>query len=168
MHSGRTRRHAGQAREATIDVFDDGRRCRLVPLEHVFDLVDAAARAVEFVAEQEIGWASCRAEPAMHAGSQDLLRRLDRGIVELFCREGCLHGSESGVHPARIEYPRRIERRFQPSLEPRDYRARRIENVGCSTNFVGCPHERSVSARVPDGVAHDRRAGIARFRAGEP
>ena len=41
-------------------------------LQHVLDQVDAAARAVELVAEQHIGRAGRGAEAAMHAGAQDL------------------------------------------------------------------------------------------------
>ena len=54
-----------------------------VVLQHVLDEVDAAARAVEFVAEQHIGRAGRGAEAAMHAGAQDLVGFRDVRIGEL-------------------------------------------------------------------------------------
>ena len=59
--------------------------------QHVLDQVDAAARTVEFVAEQDIGRAGCGAEPAMRAVPQHLLGRRNVGIGELL-------GCEVGPH----------------------------------------------------------------------
>ena len=74
VHVGRAGRHAGEAGEAAVDVLDDLRARRPVVLEHVLDQVDAAARAVELVAEQDVGRAGRGAEAAVHAAAQDLLR----------------------------------------------------------------------------------------------
>src|SRR3546814_6807011 len=54
VHAGRAGRHAREARKAPVDVLDDlgGRRALL--LQHVLDQVNAAARAIEFVAEKDI------------------------------------------------------------------------------------------------------------------
>ena len=59
--------------------------------QHILDQVDAPARAVEFVAQHLIGGAGRRAEPAMHAGPQDLVCPLDAGVLKLFGGEICLH-----------------------------------------------------------------------------
>ena len=74
VHAGRTGGHAGKARQATVDMFDHLARRRPVLLEHLLDQVDATARGIELVAEQNISRAGRRAEPAMHAGAQDFLR----------------------------------------------------------------------------------------------
>jgi hypothetical protein len=60
--------------------------------EHLLDQVDAAARAVELVAQQLVGRAGGGAEAAMHALAQDDLRRLAlAGVFELGAQPG-LHG----------------------------------------------------------------------------
>ena len=65
---------------------------RLAALQHVLDQVDAAARAVELVAEQDVGRAGRGAEAAMDAGAEDLLRDRDVRIGELGEGEVGLHG----------------------------------------------------------------------------
>ena len=64
---------------------------RPVVLQHVLDEIDAAARRIEFVAEQHVGRAGRGAEAAMHAGAQDLLGFRDVRIGELCEREAGLH-----------------------------------------------------------------------------
>ena len=91
VHAGRTGGHAGQARQAAVDMLDHVARRRPVLLEHVLDQIDAPARAIELVAEQHIGRAGGGAEAAMHAGAQDLFRFRDLRIDQL--REG-----EVGLH----------------------------------------------------------------------
>ena len=59
--------------------------------EHLLDQVDAAARAVEFVAEELVGRAGGGAEAAMHALAQDALRRRRR-------RACCWRFGEGGLH----------------------------------------------------------------------
>ena len=85
--------HAGQARQAAVDMLDDLGRRRPVVLQHVLDQVDAPARGIELVAEQHVGRAGRGAEAAMHAGAQDSLRFRDVRVGEL--REG-----ERGLHAA--------------------------------------------------------------------
>ena len=86
VHPGRAGGHAGEAREAAVDVLDDLGGRGPVVLQHVLDQVDAAARGIELVAEQHIGRAGRGAEAAMHAGAQDLVGLRDVRIGEL--REG--------------------------------------------------------------------------------
>src|SRR6185312_8016820 len=91
MHARRTRRHAGETREAAVDVLYD-LACRgLILLQHFLDEINAAARGVEFVAEQDIGRTSRGAESAMHAGAQNLVRFRDIRIGELCEGEVGLH-----------------------------------------------------------------------------
>ena len=63
--------------------------------QHVLDQIDAAARTVEFVAEQQIGRAGRGAEPAMGAVAQDLFGLRGIGIGELF-------GGEIGAHATQL------------------------------------------------------------------
>ena len=64
-------------------------------LEHLLDEVDAAARAVELVAEQLVGRAGGGAEAAVHALAQDRLGFLALGGAgEL--------GGDGGLHAERI------------------------------------------------------------------
>jgi len=86
VDAGRARRHARQAGEAPVDMFD---RVRGDPpaRQHVFDQVYAAARAVEFVAEKDVGRAGRGAESAMGAVPQYFLGRCNVRIGELLGRE---------------------------------------------------------------------------------
>ena len=100
--------HAGEARQAAVDVLDDLLARRLVVLEHVLDQVDAAARAVELVAEQQVGRAGRGAEAAMHAAPQDLLRRGDVRIAQLLGREDGLHRLPAARAPRVRSSPDRV------------------------------------------------------------
>ena len=77
MHARRAGRHAGQARQAAVDMLDDLVVRRPAALQHLLDQVDASPRAVEFIAQHLVGGAGRRAEAAMHAGPQDLVGPLD-------------------------------------------------------------------------------------------
>jgi hypothetical protein len=68
--SGRARRLAAPAREAAVEV-QPRLAADFSALEHLFHEVNAPARAVQLVAQQQIRGARCRAKPAMHAGAQD-------------------------------------------------------------------------------------------------
>ncbi|MFK4510541.1 hypothetical protein ABIF81_005719 [Bradyrhizobium daqingense] len=83
VHPRRASRHAGQARQAAVDMLDHLGRRRLVLLQHLLDQIDAAAWTIELVAEQDIGRTSRRAEAAMDAGAQDLVGFGDVGVGEL-------------------------------------------------------------------------------------
>ncbi len=71
----------------------------LAALEHLLDEVDASARAIELVAEFEIGGAGGGAEAAMHTGAEDLLRGLHGRIGK--CREGKIGLHVASFPPAR-------------------------------------------------------------------
>ena len=66
-------------------------RVGVCALEHLLDQVDAAARAVELVAEQLVGRAGGGAEAAVHALAQDGLGRLAFGRALELGAEGGLH-----------------------------------------------------------------------------
>ncbi len=68
--------------------------------QHVLDQVDAAARAVELVAERHIGGTGGGAEAAMHAFAQNALGFRDMGIGELFGGEIGLHAFPPPERPA--------------------------------------------------------------------
>ncbi len=87
IDAGRTRRHAGQTGQAAVDMADDFRRRRPIVLEHLLDQVDAPARTVELVAQQQIGRAGRRAEPAVHALANDGFAFANRRSLELLSRE---------------------------------------------------------------------------------
>ena len=53
--------------------FTTGAVGALAALQHLLRQIDAAARAVELVAEQQIGRAGGETEAAVHAGAQDVV-----------------------------------------------------------------------------------------------
>ena len=65
---------------------------RAAVFQHILDEIDAATRAVEFVAERHIGRACCGTEAAMHAFAQDFFGFTDAGIAQLIGAEMGLHG----------------------------------------------------------------------------
>ncbi len=111
MHARRTGRHAGKATQAPVDVLHRPRVRRPALLQHVLDQVDAPARAVQLIAQHLIGRASRRAEPAMHAGPQHLVRPGDPGVLQLLGGEGRLH--QAAAPPFRI--PRGSNRALSPA-----------------------------------------------------
>src|SRR3569623_1998983 len=113
VHARGARRHAGEAREAAVDVLDHLGRRRTVLFQHLLDQVDAAARGIQLVAEQHIGRARGGAEAAMHAGAQDLLRFGGLRISELGEGEGGLHYTPAHMRPglstpmgSKLSFPR--------------------------------------------------------------
>src|SRR5258707_1062246 len=98
MDARRAGRHAGEAGQAAVDMLDHLPARRLALLQHVLDEIDAPARRIVLVAEQEIGRAGRRAEAAMHTGAQDLLGLGGIGIGKLGEGERGLHG----YRPAHI------------------------------------------------------------------
>lgn len=75
--------HAGQARQAAVDMLDHLFRCRLAAFQHVLDEIDTATRTVEFVAQQQIGRTGRGAEAAMNAAAQNLFRSRHMRIGQL-------------------------------------------------------------------------------------
>ena len=73
-------------------------------LQHVLDQIDAAARAVELVAQQHIGRAGRVAEAAMDAGAQDRVRRRRVSGSASWARVKfvCI-GQRLAIHAAAIE-----------------------------------------------------------------
>ena len=66
-HTRGTMRFAREAGQAAIEVLDHLRRGLRRGLEHSLDQIDAPARAVELIAEQDVGRAGRRTKPAVHA-----------------------------------------------------------------------------------------------------
>ncbi len=62
-----------------------------VVLQHVLDEIDAPARTVEFVANQNVSRTGRVAETAMDARAKNLVRRGDAGVGELGERKAGLH-----------------------------------------------------------------------------
>ena len=80
MDTGGAGRHASKTRQAAVDVLDHVGGGGLVPLQHLLDEIDAAARAIELVTEQHISGAGRKAEAAVNAGAQNLVGDRDVGI----------------------------------------------------------------------------------------
>ena len=91
----RARRLARQAGEAAVDVLDGLRRRGAAGLQHFLHEVDAPARRVELVPEQDVGRAGRQAEPAVDALPQHAVRVRDQGIGELLLGETGLHGADA-------------------------------------------------------------------------
>ena len=83
--------HLDELRKRLIVCFAHGRAGWLA-LEDLLDLVDAAARPIQFVAQQLVGRAGRGAEAAVHAGAQDPVRLAAAGRISNEIGERCLHG----------------------------------------------------------------------------
>ena len=101
MDAGRASGHARQTGEAAVDVLDRVGGDRCCAGEHVLQQPDAAARAVELVAEQEVGRAGRGAKPAMGAGAQHLVRCGGVGVGELLLGKIGAHRVSSARPSAR-------------------------------------------------------------------
>src|ERR1700722_11310 len=106
VHARRAGGHAGEAGKTAIDVLDDFRRRRAVFFQHLLDEIDSAARTIEFIPQQDVGRAGRGAEPAMHAGPQDLVGFGNIGIGELRQAEFGLHAADPEEAPGRAIRPR--------------------------------------------------------------
>src|SRR4051794_41009758 len=73
-------------------MLDDVLRRLFLVLQHILDEVDSPARAVELVAQEDVGRTGRRAEAAVDAGPQDVVRDRRVGVLELLGREVRLHG----------------------------------------------------------------------------
>ena len=120
------------------------RRARdLLALEHLLHQVDAAARAVELVAEQLVGRAGGRAEAAVHALAQDgvglpALRRVadEVGEVRSAWQRLC-------VQAAGVEDAGRVECGLQSSVDRRQRGRQRMEHA---QRLVAAAEQRRVAA----------------------
>ena len=90
-------------------MLDRLRRRRNIALQHILDLIDTAARTVEFVPEQCVGGACRGAKPTMNARSQNRIRGGDVRIGELLESKVRLHSLDPRVHPAGVKNAQRIE-----------------------------------------------------------
>src|SRR6185437_534276 len=134
VHARRTGSHAGEAGQATVDMLDHFRRRRAILFQHLLDQVDAAARTIELVAEQHIGRAGRGAEPAMHAGAQDIVGFRDIGVSEL-------GEAEFGFH---VEAIRRIRPRLRMCFGSKLWRTRSPS----AASPAGCGWNTSVTRRT--------------------
>ena len=100
MDAGRAGSLAGKAGQAAIDMERDLGGGRTVMFQHILDQIDAAAGAIEFVAQQRIGRAGRQAEAAMDAGPQIAFAVGDRRIGQLFGSEAGLHQPSMAMRPA--------------------------------------------------------------------
>ena len=122
MHTRRAGGLAGAAGETAIQMqlrFGGGRRA----FEHLLDQVDAAARTVEFIAEQLVRRAGGGAEAAVHALAQDAFGLLTFGRFLDEWRESCFHVSDCFycalhvcVEVTGIQDAGGIESLFQPTM----------------------------------------------------
>ena len=77
--------------------------------QHLFNQVNAAARAIQLVAKQLIGRAGGKAESAMNTGAYYRFSFLPLGGILDESGEFSLHYLELRIHPPRIKYPHRIK-----------------------------------------------------------
>ena len=191
VHARRAGGHAGEAGQAAVDMLDHLRRRRLVLFQHLLDQIDAAARAIEFVAEQHIGRTGRGAEPAMHAGAQDLVGFRDIGIGELGEREFGFHVADPRAIRPRLRmflgsklWRTRSLKRRQPArlrmehidIAPHELREARISVAWPPSGLDALTHQRRLRVRLrrqrrPDQAAapvvDHVAAGIARQRLAE-
>ena len=103
---GRTCGHAGEAGEAAVEMLHDRRGGRPAALQHLLRQIDAPARAIQLIAEQEIGRARGEAEAAVHAGAQDVIGLAQSGIGERRLGEIGLHRqTPSYIRPGLRTWP---------------------------------------------------------------
>src|SRR6185312_977908 len=138
--------------------------------QHLLDQVDAAARTIELIAEQDIGRAGRGAETAVDAGAQDLVGFRDVGVGELREREFGLHA----VVP-RVSRPR-LRMDFGSKLaRTRSLRAATPEACGWNTSIarltssparisVACPPNASARWRTAGACASAFGGNAAQIR----
>ena len=106
---------------------------RLSALEHFLDLVDAAARPVELIAQQAIRRACGVAEPAVDALPEDLRGFLSGGGGGDEIRESGVHASELAIKTAGVQHPARIEDTLEPLLQREHSGREGVEGIICRT-----------------------------------
>src|SRR5262245_62715462 len=92
VHPGGAGGHAGEARQAAVNMRGDLGSRWLIALEHLLYEINTAARRIALVPQQHIGWTGGGAEPAMHTGAQDFVRLGDLRVGKLRERKLRLHG----------------------------------------------------------------------------
>ena len=83
--------------------------CGPIVFEHVLDQVDASARAVEFVTQQNERRAGCDTEATMDAVPQYFFGLGDIGVCQLGEGKIRLPRSDAFVHAAGVEDTLRVE-----------------------------------------------------------
>ncbi len=97
MHPGRAGRHAGQARQAAINMPDLQLTRRTPRLQHILDQINPAPRRIQLITAQQEGWAGRGTHPAMDTAPQD-------AVAFRNIRVGQLGGGEKGLHGMTITY----------------------------------------------------------------
>ena len=165
VHARRAGRHAGEARQAAVDVLD-GLRVRRPPrLQHVLDQVDAPPRAVELVAEHLVGRAGGGAEAAMHAGPEDLVRPGGGGVAQLLggevvCMRAPLRPDRRArAHAAGVQDAAGSNRARRPGGERRDRRRLGMEDAPARLRRLAGADQRRVARHAGHRRAHVERLG---------
>src|SRR5262249_38324436 len=86
MHPRGASGHAGETRQAAVDVLDDVGGRRAVLLQHPLDQVDTSTWRIALVTEEDVGWTGRGAKAAVDTAAQDTIRLRDIRVGEL--REG--------------------------------------------------------------------------------
>ncbi len=123
--------------------------------EHLLDQINPSAWSVELIAQQLVGGAGGIAEAAMHAFTDDVLRRIAiRRVLELGTQQG-LH-LQILVQAAAIENALRIEGLFQSAVYAHGHSAHGREH---SRRLVAAPNQRRMPPGRLRGCAHRGRIG---------
>ena len=86
LDARRASRFAGAASQAAVEMGPCFFRNRLA-FQYLLDQVNTAARAVEFIAQNLVGRASCRAKSAVHALAENVLGDLaSMGGAQFVCQ----------------------------------------------------------------------------------
>jgi hypothetical protein len=102
LHAARAGGLAGAAGQAGVEVGARAVGRALLALEQLLDQVDAAARAVQFVAQHLIARAGGGAEAAVHAGLDERLSALRLGVALEGWGQLGVHGPHGSQWPARF------------------------------------------------------------------
>ena len=127
-----------------------------VAFEHLLDQVDAAARAVELVAEQLIGRAGRGAEAAMHALAQDRVGLLPSGVSDEIER----------VRFASVRCPGYIRPRIEDALPDRTRLLQALVYPRKRRRAADGTRRRDACVRETASRGRRRRGAVARISAG--
>jgi hypothetical protein len=97
MHARRAGRHAGQARQAAINMSDLKLTRRATGFQHVLDQVNPTPRRIQLIATQQKRGACGGTHAAMHATPQNAVAFGDIRVSQL-------GGGEKGLHETSITH----------------------------------------------------------------
>ena len=163
--------HAGEAREAAVDVGHELGRGFPVVLQQVLDQVNPPARAVQFVAQQHISGAGRGAEAAMDAAPQDLFGGGDVRVGQLCQGEVGLHGllfSDPLVHASGVEDPHGIEAVLHPCGECREGRFLRLKHWDSGPQGLARSQQSGMAGAGGQGLANLAMCGFAAVGQAQP